>query len=91
MRIGHPLDITIREPARKALAAVRSESEYFHRAGARELRYGCSQRSPDPFPVLNRAGIKGHPHQFRDTFSARLLENGEDIRTVQQLLGHQSL
>ena len=40
---------------------------------------------------MKKAGISGHPHQFRDTFSVRLLEAGEDIRKVQLLLGHTSL
>ena len=37
------------------------------------------------------AGIHAHPHRFRDTFAVELLTNGVDIRTVQQLLGHESL
>ena len=31
------------------------------------------------------------PHRFRDTFAVELLLCGEDIRTVQLLLGHTSL
>lgn len=32
-----------------------------------------------------------HPHRFRDTFAITLLLSGVDIRTVQLLLGHESL
>lgn len=37
------------------------------------------------------AKVKARPHRFRDTFAVELLTNGADIRTVQLLLGHQSV
>jgi integrase/recombinase XerD len=41
--------------------------------------------------IGKRTGINVHPHRFRDTFAVELLENGEDLRTVQLLLGHKSI
>jgi integrase/recombinase XerD len=91
MKTGVPLYVRLSREAVAALEVLPREGEYFFWSGQSKIATAVGNARRSIQRVLALAGVKGHPHRFRDTFSVALLEHGEDLRTVQLLLGHKSI
>lgn len=91
MKTHERLGMTLHASAVAALASLPDHGPYFFWTGNGDLVTAIKNMRRTIDRVLKLAGVDGHPHRFRDTFSVGLLEQGEDIRTVQLLLGHKSL
>lgn len=91
MKTGAPLYVRLGEPAMDALKALPEKGEYFFWNGTSALSTAIGLARRTIARLLVNAGVDGHPHRFRDTFSVELLSKGEELRTVQLLLGHTSI
>jgi site-specific recombinase XerD len=93
MKTGVPLKVLLHPDALQALGKLpsyRNPAHYFWSGnGGLRAATGSLRRTVERIGKL--AGIHAHPHRFRDTFAVELLTNGADIRTVQMLLGHESV
>ncbi len=76
--------------ARKQLDPKNSEVLFLNRSGQAMSRVGFYKLIKT---IAKRAGIKKQmsPHTLRHSFATHLLENGADLRSVQELLGHEDI
>lgn len=73
-------------PASERSIDPRSDKERRHHIGAQSL-----QRAVKRAVIKSNVNKQASCHTFRHSFATHLLENGYDIRTVQELMGHNDI
>lgn len=79
-----------RETLLAAAASATTAALFLNRFGGR-LSDRAIRRLFDRLGKSGKVGVKPTPHMMRHSFASHLLENGADIRVVQELLGHKDL
>ncbi|MBN1445778.1 MAG: tyrosine recombinase XerC [Candidatus Omnitrophica bacterium] len=89
--------VPVGRPAMKALIEYiesrprRGQETVFLNRDGKPLTERSVERMVDKYGRKAGLGRKITPHTFRHTFATHMLENGADLRTVQELLGHESV
>ena len=89
--LGGAADRAVNEylPARRALGAT--DAALFVNATGERLTTRSVQRMVKKWTVAGGVHGKATPHGLRHSFATHLLDEGVDLRSIQELLGHASL
>jgi integrase/recombinase XerC len=76
--------------AKGAGSATKQEAVFLNKHGGR-LTSRSVARMLEKYLAQTGLDVRTSPHSLRHSFATHLLDNGADIRSVQELLGHRSL
>jgi integrase len=91
-KTGVPVKLPLPSTVVEALSGVvGTSSQYFFWTGESKPKSAVGDWQRSLRKLFRLASIpNGHPHRFRHTFAARLLQAGAGLESVARLLGHQS-
>ena len=87
-KTGTPVWLPVPHAVVEQLQNIKTFGNYFFWSGNGLPKSAVSDWQRTLGKVFKAAGVKGHAHRFRDTFSVSLLQSGVSLETVSVLLGH---
>lgn len=91
LKTGQPVWLSLPKKIAEELEGLNANGKYFFWSGNGVPKSTVADWQRSLAKVFELAGINGHAHRFRDTFSVNLLKAGVPLETVSVLLGHSSI